>query len=158
MPRPGAERKEGIDVAIELCFIDLQHPDYAGERALRFRVLREPFGEPPGSEWFDFEPDSLHLVAVDAGRVVGCVLFHPESAKTGRLYQMAVEPERQGSRVGSALVRGLEAELVRRGVGEVTLHARDTALPFYEKLGYASFGAPWTEIGIVHHHMRRGLR
>jgi ribosomal protein S18 acetylase RimI-like enzyme len=120
-------------------------------------VLREPLGFPRGAELFPFEAESLHLIALDGDRVVGCVLFHPEGRGTGRLFQMAVEPGRQGRGLGARLVRALEAEVARRGMHEVSLHARDTAIGFYARLGYAVEGEPYEENGIPHQTMRRQL-
>ena len=70
---------------------------------------------------------------------------------------MAVEPDRQGTGLGTRLVEALEEELVRRGFREVTLHARDTAVGFYARLGYAPVGPPYVEVGIPHQNMRRPL-
>jgi|SRR5678815_2497812 predicted GNAT family N-acyltransferase len=140
-----------------LRFIDLDAPEYAQELDLRWRVLRKPLGFGADAVTFPFEARSLHLVALDAGRVVGCVLFNPEGTETGRLYQMAVEPDRQGTGLGTRLVLALEAELARRGFREVALHARDTAVGFYARLGYVPFGAPYVEVGVPHQNMRRSL-
>jgi predicted GNAT family N-acyltransferase len=140
-----------------LRFIGLDAPEYAQELDLRWRVLRQPLGFARDAVGFPFEAESLHLIAVDADRVVGCVLFHPEGTESGRLFQMAVEPDRQGSGLGTRLVRVLEAEVVRRGFREVILHARDTAVGFYARLGYAPVGPAYTEVGIPHQNMRRSL-
>lgn len=121
-------------------------------------MLRKPLGHGREAVPFPFEAESLHLVALDAGRVVGCVLFHPEGPGSGRLFQMAVEPDRQGGGLGTRLVRALEEEVASRGFREVTLHARDAAVGFYARLGYVSFGAPYVEVGIPHQNMRRSLR
>jgi predicted GNAT family N-acyltransferase len=142
---------------MKLAFITPEDARYADELELRFRVLREPIGHPRTAVTFPFEKESLHLVAVDDGRVIGCVLFHPESEHTGRLFQMAVESGLQKGGVGTKLVRRLEDEVRGRGFGEVTLHARQTAVPFYERLGYACFGEPYTEVGLPHRSMRRDL-
>ncbi len=120
-------------------------------------MLRMPLGQERDAVAFPFEAESLHLVALDAGRVVGCVLFHPEGPATGRLFQMAVEPDRQGRGLGTRLVRALEDEVRARGFREITLHARDTAVGFYARLGYVSFGMPYVEVGIPHQNMRRTL-
>jgi predicted N-acetyltransferase YhbS len=140
-----------------LRFIGLDAPEYAQELDLRWRVLRKPLGFAREAVAFPFEAESLHLVALDADRVVACVLFHPEGTESGRLFQMAVEPDRQGTGLGTLLVRALEAELARRGFREVILHARDTAVGFYARLGYAPVGAPYAEVGIPHQNMRRAL-
>jgi ribosomal protein S18 acetylase RimI-like enzyme len=127
------------------------------ELGLRWRVLRAPLGYSPEATVFPFEEESLHLVALDGGAVVGCVLFHPEGPDTGRLFQMAVDPARQGEHIGQKLVRELEREVARRGFRVVTLHAREAAVGFYAQLRYETFGEPFTEVGIPHRHMRREL-
>jgi ribosomal protein S18 acetylase RimI-like enzyme len=141
----------------ELLFIHPEHPLYPEELELRFRVLREPLGFPRSAVTFPFEADSLHLVARQGGAVVGCVLFHPEDAHGGRLFQMAVAPSLQGRGLGARLVTALEAELQRRGFTHVHLHARAPVAPFYERLGYAVYGEPFTEVNIPHLHMRKTL-
>ncbi len=140
-----------------LRLIGLDAPEYAQELDLRWRVLRQPLGFAPDAVAFPFEAESLHLVALEAGRVVGCVLFHPEGTETGRLFQMAIEPDHQGTGLGTRMVRELEDELARRGFREVTLHARDTAVGFYARLGYAPVGPAYSEVGIPHQNMRRAL-
>lgn len=151
-----------------LHFIHPAHPLYPAELELRFRVLREPLGRPRESVTFPFEAQSLHLVAVapepaepGAQAVVGCVLFHPDSAAGeppgGRLFQMAVHPRLQGQGLGARLVRHLEEELRRRGYARVHLHARASVVPFYERLGYAAYGEPFEEVGIAHRQMQRLL-
>nr|WP_216612637.1 GNAT family N-acetyltransferase [Myxococcus xanthus] len=124
---------------------------------LRFRVLREPLGYTRDDVAFPFEAESLHLVAHQEEGVLGCVLFNPEDAHGGRLFQMAVASHLQGQGLGARLVRTLEVELVRRGFTHVHLHAREPAVPFYERLGYAVFGAPYTEVGVPHRNMRKTL-
>jgi predicted N-acetyltransferase YhbS len=144
--------------AVELEFIDPAHTLYQGELELRFRVLREPLGHPRSAVLFPFESESLHLVAVEDGEVRGCVLFHPENERSGRLFQMAVRPELQGKGVGAKLVRRLEEELSRRGFTHVHLHARAQVVPFYERLGYEVYGEPFVEVGVPHRHMQRDLK
>ncbi|MDC0711193.1 GNAT family N-acetyltransferase [Stigmatella sp. ncwal1] len=143
--------------ALALSFISPGHPLYEEELELRFRVLREPLGFPRSAVAFPFEQESLHLVAHQGGTVAGCVLFHPESPSEGRLFQMAVLPALQGRGLGARLVSGLEAELPRRGMRSVHLHARAPVVPFYERLGYTVFGEPFTEVNIPHRHMRKSL-
>ncbi|WP_426733801.1 GNAT family N-acetyltransferase [Myxococcus faecalis] len=142
---------------LALDFIPPGHALYAGELELRFRVLREPLGYTREQVTFPFEDTSLHLVAHVDGQVLGCVLFHPEDPRGGRLFQMAVTPELQGRQLGARLVRTLEAELVRRGLTQVHLHARQAVVPFYERLGYSTYAEAFLEVGIPHRHMRKSL-
>ncbi|HYH95279.1 GNAT family N-acetyltransferase [Hyalangium sp.] len=141
----------------ELLFIHPEHALYPEELELRFRVLREPLGLPRSAVTFPFEAQSLHLVARQAGAVVGCVLFHPEDAHGGRLFQMAVTPPLRGRGLGARLVIALEEELRRRGFTHVHLHARAQVVPFYERLAYEVYGEPFTEVNVPHRHMRKAL-
>jgi predicted GNAT family N-acyltransferase len=141
---------------MEFRFIDTHDPLYENERKLRSKVLREPFGFPPGAEVFPFENDSLHLIAIEDDDVIGCALFHPEG-RTGRIYQMAVSEPRRGKGVGKRLVAELEAHLRKEKLKEIYLHARDYAVSFYAQLGYEIEGEPFMEIGIEHRLMKRTL-
>jgi predicted GNAT family N-acyltransferase len=138
-------------------FITPDEPLYAQELELRFRVLREPLGHTRADVAFPFERESLHLVVCVASKLVGCVLFHPEHASGGRLFQMAILPSSQGAGLGRQLVLTLEAELSRRGLVQVHLHAREPVVPFWEKLGYTVYGESFVEVGVPHRHMRRTL-
>lgn len=135
-----------------------EHEAYAGERELRYQELRRPLGMPRGSEEYRHEAACRHVVALaGADQVIGCVLFHPDGEGGGRLLQMAVARAHQGRGQGRRLVRALEAILAADGVHAITLHARDHAVGFYERLGYAVFDAAFEEVGIVHRRMRRSL-
>jgi len=48
-----------------------------------------------------------------------------------------------------------ERESERRGYKRIYLHAREYAVPFYEALGYHTFGEEFTEVGIPHRHMQK---
>ncbi len=63
-------------------------------------------------------------------------------ANEARMRQVAVAADAQGRGIGRLLVAEFEAEAIRRGAARVTLHARQTAVAFYERLGYAVEGEP----------------
>ena len=45
----------------------------------------------------------------------------------------------------------------QNGAATITLHARDYAVPFYEKCGYHIAGAGFDEAGIPHFPMEKAL-
>ena len=45
-----------------------------------------------------------------------------------------------------------------KGYRTLTMHARDTAIGFYEKYGYKVEGGGFIEINIPHHIMKKNLR
>jgi predicted GNAT family N-acyltransferase len=51
----------------------------------------------------------------------------------------------------------LEAESRSRGQSEVLLAAQDSAIAFYERLGYVAEGPEFLDAGIVHRWMRKPL-
>jgi GNAT superfamily N-acetyltransferase len=129
---------------------------YALELDLRYRVLRAPLGMGRHQVGFDGELEALHVIAEggEPSALIGCVLF---DFRSGRLRAMAVEPAVQRKGVGVCLVRRLETEVRARGVERIALHARDTAVGFYEKLGYSVCGEPFVEVGVAHHSMVKTL-
>ncbi|RYG29002.1 GNAT family N-acetyltransferase, partial [bacterium] len=67
-----------------------------------------------------------------------------------KIRQVAVDPMEQGKGLGAALMRAIEPLC-----DEIYLHARDTAVPFYLRLGYQIVGEPFEEVGIPHRAMRK---
>ncbi len=130
---------------------------YKQELELRFQILRKPLGHDRRAVRFAFEDESLHVVALAAGKVVGCVLFAPDDNGGGRLFQMAVSDFFQGQGLGRALVEHLEHALRERGFVRVEMHARQSALGFYEQLGYRCVGEPFDEVGLPHRIMEKAL-
>jgi predicted GNAT family N-acyltransferase len=142
---------------IRILEITIDDPLYAEERTLRVKVLREPLGMPGGTEFFPFETESRHFLAMNGEAVVGCVLFHPRPP-TGKLFQMAVYPEYQGKGVGKLLVEYLEREAIQSGLTSVFCHARWEVRQFYAGTGYCPVGEEFVEIGIRHVKMVKRLQ
>ena len=141
---------------IQIIEITSDDPLYESERLLRVKVLREPLGMPGGTEFFPFEIESRHLLALLDDKVIGCVLFHPRPP-TVKLFQMAVYPEFQGMGVGKLLVDHLEKEAAAAGLTSVFCHARWEIHRFYTRLGYQPVGEPFEEIGIKHVKMEKRI-
>jgi ribosomal protein S18 acetylase RimI-like enzyme len=138
-------------------FIRTEDPEYTKELMLRWEVLRKPLGMPPGSEIFPEEKESIHLVAMEGKKVVGCVLFHPETQEGGRLYHMAVSEEYHGRGFGRQLISTLEHALARKGFKDIHLYARCEAVSFYEQMGYTPIGEVVERTGIPHQLMQKTL-
>lgn len=132
-------------------------PQYEQALELRERILRRPLGLPLRDEDISNDANEHTLCALMGARVIACVMLKPAGAHTMKLRQMAVEPEFQKSGVGSALVRYAEDWARSEGVKTIMMDARAAVTPFYEKLGYAKDGAPFTSVGIPHQKMRKSL-
>lgn len=132
-------------------------PEYLASVELRLQVLRIPLGIAYTRGQLEAEREEFHFVALDSGAVVGVLLMAPQSRGLVKMRQVAVAADRQGAGIGRALVAASEAWAARQGYSRIELHARETAVPFYERLGYAVFDSPFTEIGLPHRKMGKDL-
>jgi predicted GNAT family N-acyltransferase len=95
--------------------------------------------------------------AFEEDELLGCCLLTETDKQTVRLRQMAVQQGLQGKGIGKALMMYAENLARDRKYKKLTMHARDTALGFYEKLGYKIEGEPFSEVGLPHHVMAKDL-
>lgn len=135
-------------------------PLYLQECALRETVLLSQVGldMPRFNALFPgYEDRFEHFVAVSGHhtgpKVVGCALLlpnHPAQA-SGKLMQMAVDPQRQGEGIGRLLVTAVEQRAFGElGLTELYCHAQQKAIGFYEQLGWQPEGPTFEEAGIPH--------
>ena len=131
---------------------------------LRRRVLRA--GRPDADFTFpeDAAAGTFHLAAQDPD-VIGVATFIPAPTQdragrtTYQLRGMAVDPSRQGQGVGRQLLDAAAERLRAAGVDAVWANARDTALGFYERLGWEIVGDGYVHgpMGLPHHLVIRDL-
>ena len=108
---------------------------------LRWRILRAPWRQPRGSEKDDWEHLADHVTARDGhGRLLGVGRLHLNNPGEAQVRYMATEEDCRGRGVGLAVYRHLESIAARRHVARISLNARDSALGFYEKLGFKVVG------------------
>jgi putative acetyltransferase len=126
--------------------IEVRREQIGDEPGIR-RVVQAAFEQPAEAELVDAlranERVTLSLVAVEAGEVIGHILFSPVSLEGGDelrsagLAPLAVAPEHQRTGIGSALVtRGLK-ELREAGFDAVVVlgHAK-----YYPRFGFVPAG------------------
>lgn len=130
---------------------------YRLECALRNRLLREPLGLNLYDEALEKERDFLHFGAFECDRLIGCLIAVPLEESLFQIKQMAIETSLQGRGIGRQLMIDVEARLKGEGVSELLLHGRETALGFYERLGFTKEGERFQEVGIPHYRMRKSL-
>lgn len=130
---------------------------YRQATELRRELLRKPLGLDFAPEDLAREIDDRHLAAIVDGRVVGTLLLRAVDATTFRLMQMAVADDMQGRGVGAALVRNAERIARDAGVEKMRMHARATAIGFYERCGYTKVSGEFVDLGIPHVRMEKRL-
>lgn len=131
--------------------------EYKQEVALRRKLLRKPLGLDFSQEELANESKDIHLGAFAEQKLLGCLVLSPQSKSKIKMRQVAVDPSLQGSGIGRLLVEAAETKAIKLGFKEMELSARETAVPFYLKLGYKLFGEPFTEVSIPHRKMKKNL-
>ena len=126
---------------------------------LRWRVLREPWDQPRGSERDDFDAKSFHLMLRDSsGAVVAVGRLHLNSPSEAQVRYMAVDEGLRGRGLGGQILSGLEDHARAQRVTAMVLNARDNAVNFYRRHGYSVKGPADTLFGQVRHlRMRKDL-
>jgi len=119
---------------------------------LRWRVLREPWDQPRGSERDELESIAKHVGAyVEEGRLAGVGRLHVSNQREAQLRYMAVEDESRGKGVGREIVEQLESIAQSLDIERITLNSRDSAVEFYQRLGYRVTGAGPTLFDTIKH-------
>jgi len=59
--------------------------------------------------------------------------------------------------VGATIISFAENIAKDRGFKYIIMHARDTAIGFYQKFGYRIVGDAFTEVNLPHHIMEKAL-
>ena len=102
---------------------------------LRARVLRDGTHRDVVFDGDD-DPRTVHLAAVEGDRILGVGSFYEVDGEV-KLRGMAVEPDAQGSGAGRVI---LEAAHQRFRGRLLWASCRDSALGFYERLGWTIVG------------------
>ena len=140
-----------------LKMIDHGSKEYQQMITLRYNILRKPLGLNFTPEELEREKEVVLMGAFEEDQMLGCCMLVRQDIKRVRLRQMAVLNNLQGKGIGRALTTF--AENVSRDLGyrKIMMHARKTAIGFYEKLGYKVTSTEFSELGIPHVEMEKDL-
>jgi N-acetylglutamate synthase-like GNAT family acetyltransferase len=139
----------------EKTMIEIKNPatkdDFKGYYNLRYRVLRQPWGMPKGTEKDDYEPISQHFMAVDntAGEIVGCVKMFEKESGVGQFSHMAVHERRQRQGIGNLLLEAVEKAARQNGYSKLGTITHLNSTGFFEKYGYEIKGLPTNPFGMT---------
>jgi ribosomal protein S18 acetylase RimI-like enzyme len=140
-----------------LKMIDHGSKEYQQMVNLRNDILRKPLGLSFSPDELEKEKDEILIGAFDDEKMLGCCMLIKESPSVVRLRQMAVLNNLQGKGIGRALMQFAENIARDRGFRKITMHARKSAIGFYEKLGYQVTGDEFQEVTIPHFTMEKPL-
>jgi ribosomal protein S18 acetylase RimI-like enzyme len=140
-----------------LKIIDHGSREYQQMVQLRTDILRRPLGLIFTPEELERERSEILIGAFEEEKMLGCCMLVQEEPGSVRLRQMAVLNNLQGKGIGRALMQFAENIARDRGFKKITMHARKSAIGFYEKLGYRVFGEEFEEVTIPHCIMEKIL-
>lgn len=141
-----------------LKIIDHGSAEYSQMVRLRDDILRKPLGLSFSQTELEREKEEILIGAFEEDKLLGCCMLVKEEPGVVRLRQMAVSNNLQGKGIGRALMNFAENIARDRGFKKLTMHARKTAIGFYERLGYEVCGNEFQEVTIPHYVMEKKLR
>jgi len=141
-----------------LKIIDHGSREYQQMVQLRNDILRRPLGLLFTPEELEREKEEILIGAFEEEKMLGCCMLIKQDPITVRLRQMAVLNNLQGKGIGRALMQFAENIARDLGFQKITMHARKTAIGFYEKLGYQAVGEQFEEVTIPHYIMEKLLQ
>ncbi len=135
-----------------------ESPEYDQMIQLRLDVLRKPLGLSFSIEELKQERSDILLGAFEEDEILACCVLTHDGSSCVQLKQMAVQNNLQGKGVGATLLRFAENVARDRGYTYMTMHARDSAVSFYEKHGYQIDGESFFEVTIPHYKMVKKIK
>ena len=111
----------------------------AGAYSVRIQGINRQHHIPLREEFDEHDGDGTrYIVLLDDGYPVATCRFYEAGAKSVVLGRVVVLPGYRGQGLGRRVVEEAELWIRELGYREVVIDSRTVAVPFYEKLGYAS--------------------
>ena len=123
---------------------------------LRYEMLRKPWGEEVGTEHAEDDEISLHGMIINKkGEVLAVGRIHTTAPEQAQVRFMAVRADMQGLGLGKTLLHYLEHRAQKEipSLIQIMLHAREHAVPFYEKQGYLQIDKSYSLFGSIQHYL-----
>jgi ribosomal protein S18 acetylase RimI-like enzyme len=140
-----------------LKILDHGSKEYQQMVHLRNEILRKPLGLEFTPDELEKEKEEILIGAFEDEKMLGCCMLIKVDKTTVRLRQMAVLNNLQGKGIGRALMQFAENIAHDRGFRKIIMHARASAIGFYEKLGYQVSGNEFEEVTLPHYTMEKRL-
>jgi len=120
---------------------------------LRYRILRQPWNQPRGSEKNEGDASAIHICLFYNEIPKAISRLDESGVGVGQVRFMAVETQEQGKGWGRMVMQFAENEAKKSGYKKMILHARENAVDFYEKLGYTLLTPSHLLFGEIQHYL-----
>lgn len=120
---------------------------------LRYRVLREPLGQPRGTEKNEGDETGIHFAYFEDGKILAIARLDLQEDKQAQVRFVAVESNLQGKGIGKKIMEAVEEHSKKIGIRKIILHARDYAMPFYLGLNYTLIEPSYKLFDVLQHFL-----
>ena len=120
---------------------------------LRYRVLREPWNQPRGSERNEGDETGKHLALFESRIIKAIARLDESGPQESQVRFVAVEFNEQGQGYGRLIMEACENIARDRGDLKMVLHAREVALDFYKRMGYKLIEKSHLLFGEIQHFL-----
>jgi len=123
--------------------------DQKALRMIRQCVFIEEQSVPAELEWDEFDDNSTHFLAIVDNKPVATARLKPD----GQFGRMAVLSPYRHQGVGSALLQFVMRQAKNKNLKTLYCHAQTSALDFYQRHGFNTYGDEFDDAGIPHFAM-----
>jgi GNAT superfamily N-acetyltransferase len=124
---------------------------------LRWRILRAPWQQDGPARDENDDSSTHRMVYQTGGAVLAVGRLHRVDDGTGQIRYMAVDSSRQRMGFGTLLLLSLEDAAKDLGFVTVILQAREGAVPFYSKHGYAVVEKSFLLFNEIQHYLMKKM-
>ncbi|WP_158972230.1 bifunctional GNAT family N-acetyltransferase/hotdog fold thioesterase [Paraglaciecola sp. L3A3] len=111
--------------------------DFADYFTFRWKLLREPWKYPLGSEKDEYEQVSQHRMIRDSnGNIVAVGRVHMNSAEEAQVRHIAVDKEFRGKGLAKMIISSLESVARTEGAVRIVTNSTKLAIPFFQSAGF----------------------
>ena len=136
---------------------DLSNQVYLDALSIRYTVFVDEQQVPKALEVDENEAAAIHFVLYEEDQPLATLRLLPLSPSQVKLQRMAVQQDARQKSLGKQLILFAENYANEQGYQTITLGAQQTAIPFYEKIGYQLQGEPSMDAGIPHITMHKTI-
>ncbi len=136
---------------------DLSNQVYLDALSIRYTVFVDEQQVPKALEVDEDEAAAIHFVLYEEDQPLATLRLLPLSPSQVKLQRMAVQQDARQKSLGKQLILFAENYTNEQGYQTITLGAQQTAIPFYEKIGYQPQGEPFMDAGIPHITMHKTI-
>lgn len=104
-------------------------------------------------EFDGLDDECFHFVSYDGGQPIAAGRLRTIDS-TGKVQRICVRKDYRGKHIGNEIMHLIHQTAKENGIKQLILHAQESAIPFYEKLGYHISSEIFFEAGIPHAEMK----